>query len=702
MATISKIRKHSGWVIGAIGIAMLGFLISDVFTSGKFGLNSHGPKGIGMVYGEELEPKEFQSKYETALNNYRSQLPPEQSISPLQESQVNDQIWNQYVSETILQKELDKLGINVTGEEVMDLVIGPQIHPIALQYLTLDRKTGKYDKDQLYKFITNLDKAKPEQQKFWNEFEAYLCTERNKEKYNGLVKNAMFVTDLEAKDAFLNQNKTATIQYFPLFTSSIADKEVDVSDKDIQDYIDKHKDQYKQEEARSIEYVSFDVTSTNKDSASAKAWIDEQAKAFKMAKNDSSFVSHRGTYPAGWQHRGNFPPAMEDQIFSADSGTILGPNYENGKYQIFKVSKTKNDSVYVYKASHILIRPGGPTEADSAAAEKKARDIYNEIKKGADFSKMAAEKSMDPGNASKGGDLGWFPAAQMVPRFGRAVKKGKLGDLMVVRTEFGTHVIKITANPSNRAVKVAMLERKIQASSETERAAYTAASNFRSKIQGPDDFDKQVTKAGLTKRLAKDVKHNDKTLPGLETPKELVRWMYDNEKGSISVPIPIGNKYVVAYLGRIQKEGMASVDDVRDAVTPIVRNEKKKDKLMAKMKDALEKNKTLEATAKALGGGINSADNISFANVPIPNLASEPAVIGYINGIKPNKVSPPIKSETGVFIVEVKSSNGIKAPGSFTQERQQAMKQDQGRAPNEALNALREAADLKDFRYLYF
>ena len=202
-------------------------------------------------------------------------------------------------------------------------------------------------------------------------------------------------------------------------------------------------------------------------------------------------------------------------------------------------------------------------------------------------------------------------------------------------------------------------------------------------------------------RLAKDIKHNDKILPGLENPRDLTRWVYENENGSISAPLLITDKFVVAYLGKIKKEGTKSVEDAKEEVTPIIKNDKKKDKLVAKMQEALEKNNSLEGLAKALNTNVNSADNITYMNTPTPNLANEPALIGYIAGTKPKKVSPPIKGETAVFVVNVKSFSSVTPPATFP-EKVPMMRNEQARAANEATNALRESADIKDYRFMFY
>ena len=77
------------------------------------------------------------------------------------------------------------------------------------------------------------------------------------------------------------------------------------------------------------------------------------------------------------------------------------------------------------------------------ATEEEAKAVKAELDKGADFAKLAKEKSKDPG-ASDGGDLGFFTKEQMVPEFSKvafALEPGRISD--PVKTQFGWHIIKV-------------------------------------------------------------------------------------------------------------------------------------------------------------------------------------------------------------------------------------------------------------------
>ena len=109
---------------------------------------------------------------------------------------------------------------------------------------------------------------------------------------------------------------------------------------------------------------------------------------------------------------------------------ILNESDTKAAYEKFKTELGDKE----YNARHILV-----------ASEAEAKDVIAQLNKGGDFSKIAKEKSIDPGSKEKGGDLGWFALGGMVKPFSEAVSKLQKGKLSTdpVQTQFGWHVIKL-------------------------------------------------------------------------------------------------------------------------------------------------------------------------------------------------------------------------------------------------------------------
>lgn len=105
----------------------------------------------------------------------------------------------------------------------------------------------------------------------------------------------------------------------------------------------------------------------------------------------------------------------------------------------YKANSKKYEQPEQVRASHILIRTAEPE------AKAKAEAILKELRNGADFSKLAKDKSQDPGSAAKGGDLGFFTRGRMIKPFeDTAFGMSKAGEISeVIESPFGFHIIRL-------------------------------------------------------------------------------------------------------------------------------------------------------------------------------------------------------------------------------------------------------------------
>lgn len=105
----------------------------------------------------------------------------------------------------------------------------------------------------------------------------------------------------------------------------------------------------------------------------------------------------------------------------------------------YKANSKKYEQPEQVRASHILIRTAEPD------AKVKTEAILKELRNGADFSKLAKDKSQDPGSAAKGGDLGFFARGRMIKPFeDTAFGMSKAGEISeVIESPFGFHIIRL-------------------------------------------------------------------------------------------------------------------------------------------------------------------------------------------------------------------------------------------------------------------
>jgi peptidyl-prolyl cis-trans isomerase D len=533
MAVIGTIRNRLGFVlVGFVGFALVVFVLEGLFSSNKSAFGG-GANDVAKVAGESVSIQDFEQRIQQSENLYKQQNRVE-SIDAGTSDQIREQAWNQMLSEMILNKEYDKLGLTVSAEELFDMVQGKNVDPQVRQAFT-DPKTGVFDPSRVMGFLKNLESADEAQRTQWLNFEKNLQEQRLSQKYAVLISQGLYVTKNEAKFDFEAQNKVAKIRYVLNNYSTVPDNSVKVEQADLESSYKEHQKEYNQEETtRRIEYVTFDVVPSAEDTKEVKENIQKDYENFKNAKDDSAYVAVNsdGKFDLNYYKKGMLAPKLDSLMFNNAVGFVYGPYLDGDKYKIAKLNDVKllPDSV---KARHILLSIANANDpAEKAKVLAKADSIKKAIKGGAKFADMALKFSKD-GSSTKGGDLGWFGDATMVKPFSNACFEGKKGDMPIVVTQFGVHIIEILDQAkTSKKVRVAFLERKLSPSNKTYQTLFGNATQFASSVTGAD-FEKTASSKGLTK-LTADVKESDRTVSGLESSRSVIQWAYKAEKGESS------------------------------------------------------------------------------------------------------------------------------------------------------------------------
>jgi peptidyl-prolyl cis-trans isomerase C len=115
------------------------------------------------------------------------------------------------------------------------------------------------------------------------------------------------------------------------------------------------------------------------------------------------------------------------------------------RQQLIQAMVYKHTTVEQARARHILL--AGDSADVIAARKPEAEALLAELQGGADFATLAREKSEDPGSKETGGDLGWAPRSAFVPAFDEAIFSMKPGELRLVQSDYGWHVIQLQDAP---------------------------------------------------------------------------------------------------------------------------------------------------------------------------------------------------------------------------------------------------------------
>ena len=710
MATLQKIRNRAGVLVAIIiGLALGAFILGDLFRSGR-SLFQRKQMEIANIDGQTFQYTDFQKKADQLSEIYKMNSGKNQVDESMWE-QIREQTWQAMVRDALMNKVYKKLGLAVSPDELYDMVQGSNISPIVKSLFT-DRSTGTFDRSNVIRFLKGLEtNATPEQREYWLYLEKEISDERALTKYDNLIKLGLYTTNEEAQQELNEKNNIVNFNYIALPYSSVNDSLISVSQADLKNYYDSHKQAYKQEESRNIEYVTFPVNPSAQDDQDAKNWITNIKSDFSTATDNVQFVNSNSDveFEDRWYKQGQLPKNVDSWVFdeNAKVDDILGPYVDGEAYKLAKVLKyeMRPDSV---RARHILLSlTANATQQEKDKKKALADSLKTAIEKGSDFASLARQFSDDQGSALKGGDVGFFAYPQMVKPFADAAFNNKVGEISVVESQYGYHVVQTTQRgPEFRKVQVAFLVRNIVPSDETYQKVYADVSKFASENTTKEKFDAAIVKQKLTKKTA-TIHKNDQNITGLENSRSLIRAAYDAQEPSLLVDtnessiFEIGDNFILAALVNIKEAGTAPFEDVRANVELAVRKEKKAQYLIAKAKGVMAKENDLIVIAHDLNSEVKTADNVNFTSLSIPNLGIEPALIGTVTALGKGKISSPVEGNNGVYIAEVtKITEGTDK--NVAAEQQQLSQSLGYQASNQAYQTIKDGAKIVDKRSKFY
>jgi len=705
MALITKIREKSGVAVTVIAISLILFMVGGDLMGPNSMLGGGNNQVVGEIAGKEINIKDFQSRVDGFKQNYEAQSG--RSLNENELGSLRDQAWNQFVVDIAYKKQFDDLGLTVTDDELVDMVQGNHISPSIAQAFS-DPTTGRFDKNAVVNYLKNLKTLPVEQQKSWENFEKSLREERTRSKYENLLKFSTYIPKAQAEKEYVAQNTKASLRYLYVPYFSIVDTTIKVTDSDLEKYLSAHRQEYKGTDTRSIEYVTFPVQPAKDDSAALYTEIKELARGLATATNDSSFASMNSDIPLPI----NMSYAtMSDQLKEAVKtfvpGGVYGPYREGNTYYIYKYGGTKVDTVSSARASHILIRAENQSDSAKATARTKAEAILAQIKAGANFEALAATSSADPGSAQRGGDLSYFQNnGAMVKPFEEAVFSATSTGLIprLVESQFGFHIIKVTATKSNTLYRIAAIGKTIAPSQATRDEAYRKADEFANSVKTKEQFDEAIKKnKALVVATANRVPETATNINAIQNGREIVRWAFkdDTKINNVSQVFETEEQYIVAVLTGKSDQDNVKVDDFRDELTTKVRNQLKSEQITAKLKGATG---DLEAIAKKYGAGalVESASDISLATGFLTSAGFDPIALGKAFGLKPGQKSGVFTGENGVFIMELINKTEAPKIADYTQYKTQLTQSLESRMSYLVNEAIRGNAKIEDRRAKFF
>lgn len=711
MSIIQTIRDRAWIIAAAIAIALIAFIVQDAFQGGGgMGLFGGRSTTIGKVDGKKIEYTDFEVRFKQVEESYAAQGQP---LDDQMRTLLREQLWNQYVEDAVMRDDYEQLGLGITSNERGDILYGSNPPPQLAQFKD---SLGNFDAAAAYAAVNSIQRNSPQYEMFWGQLVPELEKARLREKFTTLVGKSYYIPKWMVEKMNAESSQRSNISYVQIPYGTIPDSTIQVTDDEIAKYVRDHSKQYQQEKGRSISYVSFDAGPNGKDSAEIYSRVEALRDQFAQATDPQQFiVTHNGETPFydGYVLGSKMQMEQKDSLQQLPVGQVYGPYLDADKYVMAKkVDERMMPDTAVSR--HILIKIYERTQdgqynqirADSAA-KKLIDSIVTALRAGTPFDTLVTKFSEDQGSVANGGkyDFTSTQFQQLSKEFAETIFYGKTGDKKTVKVEnqaySGYHYIEVL-NQKNieKAYKIAYFSRAIVPSDLTVNNANGLASQFVGESRDYKSFEANAKKQNLNIFNAVDIKPLESNIMGIGVSRELVRWMYKAERGEVAEsPFAVGDKFIVPVLTAIYEKGPMSVDKARPLVEYKIRNDKKAEQIIKKIGNA----NTLEAIGQAVGQPVQKSDSIAFNGGFIPNVGAEARVLGAaFNPAYQEKISGPIKGELGVFVIKVENIGAVPNPAIDVAVQRQAIKQQQQGRPFQVMEALRKAANIKDYRENFY
>lgn len=705
MAIIGTIRKHSGIAVAVVGIAIVAFIIGDVFkrqSSVPDFAEIDGETVLNTYFEQKVQEEEERLKRQQGID----QIPSDKTF------EFREQVWNQILEEKIYGKQLEALGIVVSQAELSDMYLGEFIHPFLKQQFT-DPSTGIYNSQIVKQYVQNFDQLKPEDQLQWTDIEQYVSKSRLYEKYNMLLAKSFYTPKAIAEKIVAMSAKSADARVIALSPQTITDDQIKITDADYEKYYNEHKKMFKQDNSRDIDFVQFPVVPTQKDLADIENKFMESWKEFQTVEDEyaAAFVNQISDvwYDSSYVKSSAFlsMAPLDTLISQTPAGGFVEPRLIGNKWVMAKVLKAENRPDSLRASAIIILNNKAEGISRSETEAKSLTDSVEALIKSGKmtFEEAVASFSDDPTKGDNQGDMKWTTDGGYGFLNEKIVESPEGTVFTYERPDkVGYYIVKVTGKTAaSKKYRVALVTNEIKASKETYDAAYQKANAFLSKVATHDAFVATAQKENLMVHNSDFTPSNVKSLQGVSEAREIVRWAFNEERvvGEVSETIyESDDNYIVASLKEIREKGYATLEQVKVYIEPMVKQEKRLEMLAEKAEKTMASTKDINALATQLGSSVDSVTGINFNGYTFGNYGPEMKAIGTVAAAGKTGLLKPIKGDYNVYVVNVDAINqNPQMPDAKLMAQQMEMENSQ--KLRTLFDVLKDKIEIKDNRIAF-
>ena len=712
MGIIGSIRKHSGWAVAIVGLAIVAFIIGDLSKNGN------RIPDLGKINGRTITSQVFNAQVDEYEENYKAQTGA-LNVDNETEYQIREQVWQSLLQETLLGDQMSKLGIEVGTDELSDMYSGDFIHPYLRQSFT-DPATGQYNYQYVKSIADNFDQIQDTVFKTqWIRMEKQIREDRAQQKYMSMISGGFYTPTAIAKYlAELGANNSDCRVAMASF-QSVNDNEVTIEEADYKNYYNEHKAELRvRDEIRNIDFVLFPINPTQEDLAKIEEEVNSTWEEFQTTEEDLAFyvndVSEK-QYDSTFMKASDFPAPFDSILVTKSEGAFIAPMVVGNAWMMGKVVKTemRPDSL---RASVIWIlnsKAGSQITRTEEQAKHLADSVAALIRSGMPLEE--ATNQFSDGDKSKGGDEGWQPDGNY-GFLNNELIANPVGSVVVIDHPQGVGqcVVAVTGKTTpHKKYRVALITRNMVPSAVTEKNIYNNATKFAGQYRTHDDMIAAAQEQNLMVRSAQ-VRVMDNSVAGVPNVREVVQWVFEEKTEENTVADKVfnsDNAYLVVALKDIYRTGILPLEQARPMIENNVRIEKKAELLMARAEEAMNGTKDINVLAQKMNTTVDILNNVNFNDYYLQKYGMEPKVQAAIAAAGKGKMVGPVKGANGVYMIQVDNTYAAPVPEGVSAEDaaksriegiRQQLQQANSQKANAVFTVLKDKAKIVDQRNKYF
>ena len=701
MSIINTLREKMGrLLVVVVGFSILAFVLTDLATNQN--LFGGGARNVGEIDGEEISQEDFSVMVDNAMRSYGYP-----TGNPQLTQYMRDQVWQQLINQVAFSNKLEQHGLEISKNERVDMVQGKNLSPVMQNFF--NQYLGSTNQADIKNFLANINMYGPEAQFYFANAESQAMSSRQSQKFESLLTKTQYVTLAEAQREYRSQFTISDVDYLHVPFSSVSDDQVgQVTDSEIQNYLNENKERYTVDESKDLEYVSFPVVPSAADSAMYREQMSEIRAAFEdETTNDSTYALSMTEQGIGFTtyDPSALPNSLANNLTTLSKGDIVGPELQNGIYTIHKISDILPTETAFARASQIVFYLQGKTPSEKSNVRQTAREVLRRINSGEAFEALAREYS-DGQFSTSGGDLGWIretdsKVADVKDEVFGARRTGLINRLIEKNDKI--YIINVSQTAIKQRYKVAQVIVEMVPSYETSNEVYLQAAEFAASVSDAEEFREYAANNGYSVFQGTKIDKNANSIGQLTNARQVVTWLYGEASIDDVNEFDLDNEYVVAVYTNETEEGVQSIEEVRAEITQILKNQKKADFIKSKL-SSLSGSVNEMATAYGPEAQYFAKQNVKMEDTSLGNLGVAPEAIGAASGLQNpgDKTSPKVIEGSGVVVIQLNARSEASELGDYTLYENELLQEAANRIAQSLFLSITDKIEVTDQRYKYF